>query len=544
MESPDQMKGDGSNAPESINLQNLYEEIKDKPCEVSKISVVGLKRTKEDIVMRELIKAREAKTLEDIQITLLDVTSDLMYLDVFGDVDITIDQGEKVSQTHVPVSSQSSANHPIHHPPPPPFQAQNNCNIVARISEKNLLALHSGIYAQGTEGTGESSIRLINPTGHAEQLSASLVVGTKSTTSYSLDLTKPRPLGNPIILDAKLHQDRQSKELWSSYCELVRGGVVTVATEDGHHALSHIAAWRQLSDPSGHASRAVLGQLGDSFKSAWRYVYSTNTFDNVGSPRSGWGYRAETEVTGLAPDPYLLRHIKHQIVTRLALPLTDTSTFSLTVETGALFPWGNGGMRKNGGGQRAAPLFEQINGSTTNTNGGSATTPISDRFFLGGLGPGALRGFRRCGVGPSDAKRLRIQRGGGDNNNNNSEVTPSVGELDRGRDALGGDLFFSILAAVNFEVPFEAAREVGIRGHVFLNGGSLVGLGGGGRMSGVKSSVNEMVSKVRWCVGAGLVWPTRIGMLEVNVCKVLSHQVNDRPMSGPGFQFGFSPSHW
>jgi outer membrane protein insertion porin family len=336
--------------------------------------------------------------------------------------------------------------------------------------------------------------------------------------------------------------------------------VVTIASEDGHHALSHIAAWRQLSDPSGHASRAVLGQLGDSFKSAWRYVYSVSTFDNVGSPRSGWGYRAETEVTGLAPDPYLLRHIKHQIVTKIALPLTDTSAFSLTLETGALFPWGSGGgggMSNSGGGgqRRGGSLFEQTNsGTTTNTNGGNITTPISDRFFLGGLGPGALRGFRRCGVGPSDARRVRVQRGGGDIDNNKSEETPSVGELDRGRDALGGDLFFSLLAAVNFELPFEAAREVGIRGHVFLNGGSLVGLGRGGngvggvgeggRISGVKGSVNEMVSKIRWCVGAGLVWPTRIGMLEVNVCKVLSHQVNDRPMSGPGFQFGFTPSHW
>jgi outer membrane protein insertion porin family len=302
----------------------------------------------------------------------------------------------------------------------------------------------------------------------------------------------------------------------------------------------------------------VLGQLGDSFKSAWRYVYSTGTFDNAGSPRSGWGYRAETEVTGLAPDPYLLRHIKHQIVTKIALPLTDTSAFSLTLETGALFPWGSrgGGMRKSGGGgQRGGgSLFEQTNRGTAAT-GGSTATPISDRFFLGGLGPGALRGFRRCGVGPSDVRRERVQGGGGgDNGNNNSEETPSVGELGRGRDALGGDLFFSMLAAVIFELPFEAAREVGIRGHVFLNGGSLVGLGGGGsgvggvggggRISAVRGSLNEMVSKIRWCVGAGLIWPTRIGMLEVNVCKVLSHQVNDRPMSGPGFQFGFTPSHW
>jgi hypothetical protein len=116
MESPDQMKGDGLGAQESINLQTLYEEIKDKPCEIFNISVVGLKRTKEDIVMRELIKAREANTLEGIQIALLDVTSDLMDLDVFGGVDITIDQGEKVS----PPSPRS------HLPPHPPTRQSSN----------------------------------------------------------------------------------------------------------------------------------------------------------------------------------------------------------------------------------------------------------------------------------------------------------------------------------------------------------------------------------------------------------------------------------
>ena len=35
------------------------------------------------------------------------------------------------------------------------------------------------------------------------------------------------------------------------------------------------------------------------------------------------------------------------------------------------------------------------------------TTPtsISDRFFLGGMGAGSLRGFMHRGVGPSDARR-------------------------------------------------------------------------------------------------------------------------------------------
>ncbi len=33
------------------------------------------------------------------------------------------------------------------------------------------------------------------------------------------------------------------------------------------------------------------------------------------------------------------------------------------------------------------------------------STPISDRFFLGGLGPGPLRGFRARGIGQTDVRR-------------------------------------------------------------------------------------------------------------------------------------------
>ena len=41
------------------------------------------------------------------------------------------------------------------------------------------------------------------------------------------------------------------------------------------------------------------------------------------------------------------------------------------------------------------------------------------------------------------------------------------------------------------------------------------------------------------CQGAGLVWPTRIGRLELNVCQVLTGQEHDKVKRG--IQFGFTP---
>ena len=43
-----------------------------------------------------------------------------------------------------------------------------------------------------------------------------------------------------------------------------------------------------------------------------------------------------------------------------------------------------------------------------------------------------------------------------------------------------------------------------------------------------------------WCLqGAGIVWPTRIGKLELNACQVLTKQPFDK--ARVGLQFGFVP---
>lgn len=106
----------------------------------------------------------------------------------------------------------------------------------------------------------------------------------------------------------------------------------------------------------------------------------------------GWGYRAETQVAGLgAPNPSLLRFVRQHLQGRAAFRLADGAALTLSAEAGLLLPWGAGG--RAGG------------------------TPISDRFFLGGTGVGALRGFAQKGVGPSDARRpvaeVRVGCGGG-----------------------------------------------------------------------------------------------------------------------------------
>ncbi|PSC74144.1 sorting and assembly machinery component 50-like protein B-like [Micractinium conductrix] len=468
--------GAAAEAP-SFDFESAFDRLAGARCRVERIMLVGLERTKRSVVEAELLRVKGARTLEEIRDAALEAYGELMALDVFDAVDVVLGEGK----------------------------TPDSCTVVARFREKSMLRLHAGTYVQGVEGSVQTSLNLTNPLGYAEQVSVGAEYGSQSSSEFHLALTKPKPWGKPLLADVRLHQLGHNYQRWSSYAELLRGGQVTLSSEDGQHAVSHELGWRRLSDPGRSASRAVLGQLGDSMLSAVKYVRRAECFDDLAFPTKGWGFRSESQLAGLGADASLLRFAKQHFTGKAAFAVAPGAALTVSAEAGVLLPWGAGGWRK--------------------------PSPISDRFFLGGTGAGALRGFAQKGVGPSDARRPSAEAGAG------GEESP---RRLRQRDALGGDLFCSLVAAVNFQLPSESLRAAGIHGHVFVNGGSMVGLAGGGRP--FQQAWHEFATTFRWSVGAGIVWPTTIGRLELNVCQVLAKQPFDQPRTG--LQFGFVPPAW
>ena len=51
-------------------------------------------------------------------------------------------------------------------------------------------------------------------------------------------------------------------------------------------------------------------------------------------------------------------------------------------------------------------------------------------------------------------------------------------------------------------------------------------------------TADDIKNSMRAAAGAGIVFPTRIGRLEINYCHVLRALDNDRPKAG--FQFGLN----
>jgi outer membrane protein assembly factor BamA len=198
-------------------------------------------------------------------------------------------------------------------------------------------------------------------------------------------------------------------------------------------------------------------------------------------------------VSGIGIDSNLLRFGKQLMQSYWTMPVFGTSFLAVGGELGLMMPWGPGYWGR--------------------------TTYISDRFFLGGTSN--LRGFAYRSVGPIDARRMPSSEG-------RSEVRAFghacgsaivlVGDVwwnytsacaidaiapqeetepDRPKhDYLGGDAYASIFAAFNFDLPHTTLQAIGMRGHVFVNGGNAELLSGTGRT--FRECALEFASRFRW----------------------------------------------
>lgn len=72
----------------------LQDELFAKTVKVERIVVMGLRRTNETIVLRELARMKRSGTLEEIKDSLLDVHAALMDLGIFQAVDVSISDGK------------------------------------------------------------------------------------------------------------------------------------------------------------------------------------------------------------------------------------------------------------------------------------------------------------------------------------------------------------------------------------------------------------------------------------------------------------------
>ena len=96
MEAEQQQQPDGEEAATRAGYESAFAAVKDKPCRVAEMVVLGLARTKLSVVQRELQRVRGATTLEEIKDALLEAYVELVGLNVFEVVDLVLDEGGEV----------------------------------------------------------------------------------------------------------------------------------------------------------------------------------------------------------------------------------------------------------------------------------------------------------------------------------------------------------------------------------------------------------------------------------------------------------------
>ena len=165
---------------------------------------------------------------------------------------------------------------------------------------------------------------------------------------------------------------------------------------------------------NGEASLAVQEILGTRFTSLGGFTLSYNTLDNIKNPTSGWFAELRNDVAGLGGNA---RFIRATTDVRYYRPITDDVVGIFRLQGGTMAAYGGDRLR------------------------------LTDAF---NQGPGLVRGFAPGGLGARDG------------------FTGS---------SLGGSTYYGASIELQFPI-FGLPRELGLRGAIFADAGSLFGYKG------------------------------------------------------------------
>jgi outer membrane protein insertion porin family len=234
---------------------------------------------------------------------------------------------------------------------------------------------------------------------------------------------------------------------------------------------------------NGEASLAIKESQGDTLTSLAGITFNYNTLDNVKDPRNGIYAEVKTDFAGLGGDSHYFRATGDA---RYYREIYEDIVGIARIQGGHISALGNDDLR------------------------------IVDHFFLG---PSLVRGFASSGIGPRD-----------------------ISSLDSRSNAVGGTTYFGGSLEVQFPI-FGLPRELGLKGAVFADAGTLFGYKGpttfdvnnnliiegfapgGCTLSPLVTQECILVrdsKDIRSSVGASLLWSSPLGPIRFDYAFALS----------------------
>ncbi|WP_134499598.1 outer membrane protein assembly factor BamA [Microvirga pakistanensis] len=240
---------------------------------------------------------------------------------------------------------------------------------------------------------------------------------------------------------------------------------------------------------NGEASLAIKESQGKTITSLAGLTFNYNTLDSTRDPRNGFYAELKTDFAGLGGDS---RYFRATGDARYYRELFEDVVGIARVQGGHIMGLGN--------------------------DDDGADLRIVDHFFMG---PSLVRGFATNGLGPRD-----------------------ISSPDANANAIGGTTYFGGSLEVQFPI-FGLPRELGLKGAVFADAGTLFGyegptqfnVGGGSifdpdggavceRVAGQPQDCIEVLDsdKIRSSVGASILWTSPLGPIRFDYAFALSKE--------------------
>lgn len=343
--------------------------------------------------------------------------------------------------------------------------------VNVKVTEQPTGEIQFGFGYSTTEGgLLDFSIRQRNLMGRGQDLRLSTLLSSRSF-EVDLSFTEPYFLDRDLAAGVDLFRVVRDDRDTITYDLESTGAVLRAGfplSEKLRQRVSYQLAQNSIRNVSIFASRFIRDQQGTSTTSSIESLLFYDARDSRLNPRDGWFVSLSNEFAGLGGS---VRFLRNRLTAATYWGFFDTWVLGLTGELGYI----------NG-------LGEKIR--------------ISDRFFLGG---DTLRGFEPGGVGPRDIT--------GDND-----------------DALGGSRFAR--SSLEMTLPIGLPDELGVKGHMFLDAGTLSG-------SGEKAQAGEDFrdgDALRGSVGVGLSWRSPFGPIRIDLAYPFAKEPYDKTQQ---FRFSF-----
>jgi len=307
------------------------------------VSVDGLGRTKNDIVMDSVKELFQVEDFEALVLTAQGVRGKLQELGCFSNVGIHIDASET---------------------------GYKDYEVTFKVEELKKVQGSVNTMVGNNEGSLMTGVKFPNLFGRGERFQADYTYGTKKSSNFNLSLLKP--LRGRMMRSTVTGNVYQSNAEYpaSGFKELDRGMLADLAfTSAPHvqHSLQYEAVWRNLSCLNRASAFAVREHAGHSLKSAVKHILCVDRRDNTVFPTQGSLFKLSQEFAGLGGN---VGFFKNELELQANLPLLEDITLQGSFQGG---------------------LLRQLQGE----QGFS----IADHFYLGG--PLNVRGFDTRGAGPS-----------------------------------------------------------------------------------------------------------------------------------------------